>query len=361
MVMDCKIKIKTKNMTQLAEYRSYLLKNPKLKYLFIELTDHCNLGCLHCGSNCNQLKKHYIDTKLIINTLNQIAEDFAPRDIMICLTGGEPLLHPDFYLIVEEINKLSFKCGITTNGTLIDEETAYKLKINKLESITISLDGLEEEHEWLRNNKGCFKKTIAAIHRLNSIDIPVQVTTVIHKRNIHELDLMYELMCSLKICSWRVINIEPIGRALLNNELLLSHSEFTYLLDYIRNKRYSVNTPMDVCFGCSHYLSYEYEHEVRDNYFICGAGIYVGSILYNGDIYSCLDIKRRKELVQGNIKKDRFSDVWKNRFKEFRADRTNLCEKCQKCNEKDFCNADSMHTWDFDNNKPMFCFLRKVE
>lgn len=49
MVMDCKIKIKTKNMTQLAEYRSYLLKNPKLKYLFIELTDHCNLGCLHCG------------------------------------------------------------------------------------------------------------------------------------------------------------------------------------------------------------------------------------------------------------------------------------------------------------------------
>ena len=116
---------------------------------------------------------------------------------------------------------------------------------------------------------------------------------------------------------------------------------------------------MDVCFGCSHYLSFEYEHELRDNYFICGSGIYVGSILCNGDIYSCLDIERRPELIQGNIARDRFSDVWRDGFRQFRSDRTELCESCRRCEEREFCAGDSTHTWDFDQNKPMFC-IRSV-
>ena len=115
---------------------------------------------------------------------------------------------------------------------------------------------------------------------------------------------------------------------------------------------------MDVRFGCSHYLSYEYEHEVRDYYFICGSGIYVGSILCNGDIYSCLDIERRPELIQGNIAKDRFSVVWYERFREFRADRTQYSKDCKNCTERLFCNGDSTHTWDFTVNEPMFCFKK---
>lgn len=115
---------------------------------------------------------------------------------------------------------------------------------------------------------------------------------------------------------------------------------------------------MDVCFGCSHYLSYEYEREVRNNYFICGSGIYVGSILCNGDIYSCLDIERRQELIQGNIATDRFSKVWFEKFKEFREERIIKCDRCNHCREKEFCNGDSMHTWDFEHNIPLFCILK---
>jgi len=339
------------------------------------IADRCNLDCLHCGSNCSSSitntnttttnttthnNDHYIETPLILNTLKELAIDYNPKTIMICLTGGEPLLHPDFFIIAKEIVKLGFPWGITTNGTLIDEEKAKSLKALNLESISISLDGLKENHEWLRKVKGCFDKTIKAVEYLNSVNIPVQITTVIHKKNFGELEEMFELMKNIKVSSWRIVNIEPIGRALEFKDLLLSYEEMIELIEFIREKRYSKEVDFDVCFGCSHYLSYEYENEVRDNYFICGAGIYVGSILCNGDIYSCLDIERRKELVQGNINVDRFSDVWQNRFKEFRENRADKSRECAGCKEREFCNADSMHTWDFEANEPMFCILRKV-
>ncbi|MCR5608441.1 MAG: radical SAM protein [Lachnospiraceae bacterium] len=350
-----KIEIKSRDMDRLSEYRRGLLSNPRLTYLFVELTEQCNLNCLHCGSSCNQSKKQYIDTKLLLDAIRKLANDCNPKGVMVCLTGGEPLLHPDFFLIVKEIVDLGFSWGMTTNGTLIDRDMAVKLKTYNLKSVTISIDGLKESHEWLRRVDNCFEASMEAVSFLNEAGILVQITTVVHKKNISELDDMYKLMCGLNIASWRVINLEPIGRANESKDLLLSKEEIIYLLDFIKNKRYDNSCPMDVRFGCSHYLSYEYEHEVRDNYFICGSGIYVGSILCNGDIYSCLDIERRKELVQGNIKTDRFYDVWINRFKEFRADRAKLSEKCSKCSERSFCNGDAAHTWDYDNNEPLLC------
>ena len=156
-----------------------------------------------------------------------------------------------------------------------------------------------------------------------------------------------------------MINLEPIGRALSHPELLLSREEFTGLLDFIRARRFDPATPMDVRFGCSHYLSYEYEHEVRDNYFLCGSGLYVASILCSGEIYSCLDIERRPELVQGHIARDRFSEVWRDKFQAFRADRSESCAECRRCTERTFCGGDAAHTWDYERNKPLFCFLRK--
>jgi MoaA/NifB/PqqE/SkfB family radical SAM enzyme len=215
------------------------------------------------------------------------------------------MLHPDFYKVVEKVVELGFPWGMTTNGTLLEKKDAKRLKRLKLYSVTISLDGLEGTHEWLRNVPGCSQKTLDAVRDMQSAGILVQITSVIHKRNFHELEALYQLMCDMHVFSWRVINLEPIGRVREGGEeLLLAPEEFKRLLEFIRSKRYSRDTPLDVRFGCSHYLSFKYEREVRDNYFICGAGIYEGSILCNGDIYACLDIERRKELVQGNVMSD---------------------------------------------------------
>ena len=86
-----KVGIKSRDMGRLAEYREYLRRHPRLTYLFAELTDRCNLACLHCGSSCGGGEGRLLDTKLLLRTLGEVAEDFEPRTVMICLTGGEPL------------------------------------------------------------------------------------------------------------------------------------------------------------------------------------------------------------------------------------------------------------------------------
>lgn len=233
-----KIEAKFENMARLAEYRDYLRTHPKLTYLFIELTDQCNLNCLHCGSSCLQAKRHHINTDQLLRALKEVAQDYDPKSVMICLTGGEPMLHPAFSEIVRETVRLGFPWGMTTNGTLIDEEWAQRLKGLNLGSITISMDGLKEKHEWLRGVKGSFQKTVDAIRALNSVELPVQVTTVVHRQNFSELEAMYQLMCELKVFSWRIINMEPIGRALQHKDLLLKRDEMLRLLGFIREKRF---------------------------------------------------------------------------------------------------------------------------
>lgn len=353
--------IKHADMKRLAQYRDTLYTNPRLTYLFFELTDACNLSCLHCGSGSCPQNKTYLPASSAKAVMDLVAARYGPQSIMICLSGGEPLLHPDFFDIASYAKDSGFSCGITTNGTLIDQHAAKRMVDAGIDSVTFSLDGLQDTHDWFRNSTGAFEKAVQGIRHLLEASggkMLTQITTVIHKKNIHQLESIYQLVCELGIGSWRVINLEPIGRALEHQELLLDSNQICELLEFIRTKRYSSQVKIDVTYGCSHYLGEDFERTVRDNYFICGSGIYVASILCNGDIYSCMDIERRPELVQGNISTDNFIDVWENRFQAFRQDRTREHEACRQCADRDFCRGDAAHTWDYDNHQPLFCFKK---
>ncbi len=98
-----KIEVKSRDMCRLGHHREKLRENPRLTYFFMELTNWCNLACAHCGSRCSQNDGIFTGTKLLLRTLETVAEDFVPGSVMICLTGGEPMLHPDFYKIVEKV------------------------------------------------------------------------------------------------------------------------------------------------------------------------------------------------------------------------------------------------------------------
>ncbi len=346
---------KYKHMEQLAEYREGLKKKPLLKNLFLELTLKCNEHCLHCGSYCGDVKSEELTLEQYKTFLDEVKADFGTKGYMLCITGGEPLLRKDFFEIMGYAHMLGFKWGMTSNGTLITPEVANKLYEAGMSTISISIDGLEETHDAFRQTKGGYRKAMEGIQNL--IDVgkfkTIQVTTVVTHQNIGELDRLYEIFDKMDIDSWRVINIEPMGRAKLHPELILIKEDYQYMMEFIRNKRMN-EEPVE--YGCSHYLGAEYEHEIRDWYFICSAGLYVASITANGDIIACLDIERRPELVQGNILKDRFKDVWENKFKEFRIDLSDKCSKCRSCSEKDRCHGDSYHSWDFEKNEPILCF-----
>lgn len=347
--------VKTEHLKMLAEYKEKLMKEPKLKFLFLELTMRCNENCLHCGSHCNDVQSEELDIYTYMEFLDKIKRDFGTEELMLCVTGGEPLLRKEFFDIMSYAHRLGFRWGMTSNGILINDMTAKQLQRAGMSTISISIDGLKDTHDWFRRTPKAYTKAIKGIKALvdNGSFKHVQITTVVHKRNIDELEELFQIVSEADVDSWRVINIEPIGRAKQHPELLLDDDDYRTLFNFIKEKR---EKGFPVQYGCTHYLGLDYEREVRDWYFLCNAGIYTASIMANGDIGACLDIERRPETIMGNILTDDFTEVWKNKFEIFRKPLADKNEKCSACESKQFCGGGSCHSWDYDNNEQQVCF-----
>ena len=349
------VNMKTRHLDQLREYRKTLFTKPELRNLFLELTLRCNERCMHCGSYCGDVESEELTVEQYRTFLRQVKEDMSTKGKMLDITGGEPLLRKEFFDIMGIAHELGFHWGMTSNATLIDDSVARDLKRVGMGTISVSIDGLEETHDAFRRTPGGYKKAMNGINSLLRVGgfESIQVTTVVTHQNIGQLDELFKIFNEMDIDSWRVINMEPMGRAKQHPELILTKEDYQYLFEFIRNKRIAGEP---VAYGCSHYLGMEYEREVRDWYYLCTAGLYTASICANGDIIACLDIERRPEFVQGNILRDRFSEVWNNKFQIFRRDLSDDNPTCAKCDQKDYCHGDSYHSWDFDKHEPMLCF-----
>ena len=348
------LSIKKKQLDELSEYREKLYKAPQLRQLFFELTLRCNSACFHCGSRCTPQSPDGLPVGEYLRVLDEVEARYGNRMTQICLTGGEPLLYEDFFELAQEIHDRGFRWGMTSNGTLISREVARKLHETGMGTISISVDGLPETHDRLRGMPGGFERTMAGVRNLIEEGgfHAIQITTVVNHQNIGELDALFEYFDSVDIDSWRVIGLEPIGRALEHPDLLLTAEDQRRLFAFIREKRLA---DFPVTYGCSHYLGLEWEREVRDWYFLCNAGVYVAGILSNGDIGACLDIERRPETIQGNIGKDSFVDVWENRFELFRRPLCGRNAVCRECSAAKYCAGGSFHSWDYDKNEQRIC------
>lgn len=338
-----------------------LCENPKLDTLFWETTLRCNAKCKHCGSRAGENVKFEdeLNGEEVKKVFKEVASKYDAKEILIAVTGGEPLVREDVFDVMKYAKSLGFYWGMTTNGILITDEVVAKMKESGMSTISISLDGLEKSHDEFRGVPGSFNKIIENVKRLqnaNFLDC-LQITTVVNKTNINELEEMYELMKEIKVDSWRVVNMDPIGRANDNNDIALDNEDYKYLINFIKTKR--KKSKFDVTYGCSHYLGLKYEKETRRNMFMCRTGFSIGSILYNGDIFVCPNVERRPELIQGNIRENSFLEVWENKYEWFRDINKFKCGDCEKCEDWKYCRGDAVHTWDFENNKPKIC-LNKV-
>ena len=346
--------IKKKQLESLQQYRKKLYGAPQLRQLFMELTLKCNAACFPCGSRCTPQSPDGLPVEEYVRVLRQVKERYGNRMTQICLTGGEPLLYKDFFVLAEEIHRNGFRWGITSNGTLITRDVARRLRETGMGTISISVDGMPETHDKLRGMPGGFERTMQGIQNL--IDEggfhEIQVTTVINHQNIGELEDLFQYFDKVDIDSWRVIGLEPIGRALEHPDLLLTPEDQRRLFAFIKSKR---TADYPVTYGCSHYLGLEWEREVRDWYFLCNAGVYVAGILSNGDISACLDIERRTETIQGNIFRDDFLDVWENGFSFFRRPLSERSAVCHGCSAEEFCAGGACHSWNYDRNEQMIC------
>lgn len=296
-----KNKMKLSHLDLQHDLRLKFFEKPILRQLFFELTLNCNEHCWHCGSRCGDVHSDEMPPQQWKEILDQLKEDYEGALPQINVTGGEPLLYSGFEEVMSYAHSLGFKWGMTSNAILITPEVARMLKRCGMNTISVSIDGLSETHDRIRGLKGAYKRAMEGIQNL--IDLHcfdnIMATTVVNHETIGELESLYKIMCSVDIDSWRVMGIEPIGRALEHPELLLTDDDHRTIMDFIRSKR-ADNDP--VSYGCCHYLGLEYEREVRDWYFFCMAGVTVASITSTGDVYGCLDIDRSQPgIIQGNV------------------------------------------------------------
>lgn len=328
----------------------------ELNYLFWECTTRCNLNCLHCGSDCHVDSSHpdmpLEDFIAALDTINKPANNF-----IVALTGGEPLLRKDLETVGMEIRKRGMRWGMVSNGHLYDPQRHKALLNAGMGALTISVDGLEESHDWLRNKPGSFARVDRAIElAANSVRLNFDVVTCVNKHNLKELPSIYGYLNALKVKAWRLFTIIPIGRATENPELHLSDGEFKELLDFIVMHRKKGS--MDVKFSCEGYVG-SYESKVRDTPYFCRAGINIGSILIDGSISACPNIDR--SFIQGNIYKDNFHHIWQSKFKPFRDRSWTRKGMCSSCKDYRECQGNGFHNWHGAKSNPLVCHKGKIE
>jgi len=342
-------------------YRRLETRQHPLLYLFLEITKQCNLSCRHCGSDCGrEAGAKELSTESWLKIIEDIRDSFG-NSVVLVLTGGEPLLHPELDRIAAHISKLSMRWGMVTNGQLLSESRLEQLTANRIESITVSLDGPRREYDQLRNRPGSFDKTFQAMKLIGQSSIPMSdVVTCVHPGNLDKLDATAEIILESGIPAWRLFRIFPSGRAAEHRELNLDYDKTWQMLRWIEaNRPRLAQRGLKVGASCEGYLPFDFDRRVRDVPFFCRAGINFGAILCDGTVTGCSN--NDPSFHQGNVLENNFRHIWETRFKEFRR-RDWLAEtNCADCEEVRRCRGGSIHLWKLGEKSPAFCYHRPVE
>lgn len=349
-----------KERTRLAlhgQFRKVQTKLHDLTYLMWECTLNCNLGCLHCGSDCRVDARHKdMPAKDFLAILDMIAPKVKTEKTMIVLTGGEPCLRPDLEAIGKEIYKRRFPWGMVSNGWALTEKKINGLMQSGMRSLTISLDGLEQSHDTFRGRKGSYRKALDAIRTAARTEgLVFDAVTCVNQKNISELPRIRDLLIEAGLKQWRLFNIFPRGRAAQYDWMELPDDQFRQVFDFIVQTRREGR--IKASYSCEGFLG-EYENTARDGYFFCRAGVNIAGILNNGDITGCTSM--RDDYIQGNIYQDNFPDVWENRFQNMRDRgwlRTGICKDCKVFKH---CQGSGLHLRDAKTGELMYCHLKKL-
>ena len=341
----------------------------ELNYLFWECTTRCNLHCRHCGSDC-AVSSGDKDMPLedFLSAFDTIPKKEIAPHFTVVLTGGEPLLRPDLHEIGVTLRKRGVGWSMVTNGYLYDRDTHTSLMDAGMGALTISLDGLEAEHDWMRGVNGSYNRAVEAIaiaakERCLNFD----VVTCVNQRNLPQLQAIHDQLAGMGVRQWRIFTIIPIGRARDCADLHLSNQQFVQLMEFIKDKRQAATQAlkhhppranMNVTFSCEGYLG-RYERKVRQNPYMCHAGINIASVLIDGTICGCPNIDRNA-FAQGNIYRDSLWQVWQNKFQPFRDRswaRRGMCKECKVFRD---CLGNGMHNWLGDCQEVINCHYCKL-
>jgi radical SAM protein with 4Fe4S-binding SPASM domain len=308
-------------------------------YAVFDVTNRCNLRCLHCYSSEQREELTTTDVYHVLDKLSTAGVG------MIDFGGGEPLLRTDIFDILTYAKHLGFYTSISTNGTLLDETCVKRLKTLRIDHVCISLDGATPEtHDHIRDKKGAYEKTISGIKNCVNAGITTQISTVFMNSNINELRDMYTLLESLHVDGWYIYDFVPAGRGKELQQEVLTPEQRKRLFEYLQEiapsstmtlKPYPYLITINSASRTETYFYKKYGR-LTELFKGCLSGRWVCHISSNGDLHPCHLLPH----ILGNLTQESFEDIWFNKnnpvLKELR-DRRLVKGTCGKCTYRDVC------------------------
>ena len=300
--------------------------SPSLRYMLIHLTSECNLKCRHCYLGEPEKQS------LPYEDVEKVLKDFQDlQGLTVLFSGGEALKYKDFWKLNEKIPEYDMSFELLSNGTLVTEEDARRLNFSKIQ---VSLDGMEEGHDFMRSN-GSYKKAISGIENLIKAGKKVSIATMVHKKNLDEFEDMEKLLTSYGIDKWIVSAPCEAGRWEKNHEYGVDNKTATPII-----KKYTRGT--------------EGPHKSTGDY-TCGTHLFV--VMPDGTYSSCAVMIDSL----GKINDISLEEAWKSK-KRIRIDELTECKSCDVIKEcKGGCRQHALVNGNIYGKDPQACEIFEKE
>ena len=307
-------------------------KKPAHHSLQWHITHRCNLRCAHCYQEDYQAETSRSDMTEILDKY----ERFLKNNNLyghVFLTGGEPLVHRDFFFLAEEILRRGMLLTVMTNGTLIGHKEANRIACSGVDCVQISLDGTPEQHDAIRGG-GNFARALEGIDRLKEEGVDVIVSFTAQKSNYRSLSKLARI-CEAhgvdKLWWDRVVTETPEDAERL--ALTTGQFEKTVRKAGKLNKKYARPNGRSLVslerslqfFGC----------DGRCGIYKCRVGGNMLTLLADGSVMPC----RRLPFVIGNIKDGEFDEIINSSDLVARMREAPLPEKCAGCAYEETCHG----------------------
>lgn len=320
--------------------RDSAVAGPRL--IAFEMTAACNLKCVHCRAcSLEQRAADELSTDECMKFFDDIAA--LPQKPVLIMTGGEPLIRPDFFELLEYANRLQINKAVATNATMLDEKTANKLAKNGVTMVSVSLDEADPKgHDDFRKVDGAFKMSMSGIENIKAAGLKFQINTTITRKNYSNVAQIYDMALKLGAGAVHIFLLVPTGRAENMKGEEITPGEYEKVLNWFYDKKREAGDKINLKATCApHYYrimrqrakadgiavtEQNFGHDVRTRGCLAGCGFaFVSS---RGLVQGC----GYMPISAGNIRQEPFSKIYAESdfFKKLR-DFSNIKGKCGSC------------------------------
>ena len=318
-----------------------------------ELTLACSLKCLHCGSQAGTARKNELSISECFTVAQQLYELGCKE---ITFIGGEVFLYRGWEKLTKFVSEKGIIVNIVSNGFTIGAKELRQLKESQIINIGISLDGMEYNHNKIRNNTRCFARVEKSIQLLTKNKIPVGVITSLLDCNYYDLENIYTFLLQNKVSVWQLQIAAPMGNMKKKFLTVLDPQKVPMVTEFIRNK----NSEQNILLIGADSIGYYDDNEVHIRGYSsplcywngCKAGItsiFIDSI---GNVKGCGALYDDK-FIEGNVRKQSLKEIWQNK-NTFLYNRNFSCKKltgfCKKCDVNEICKGGCRALNFFSNN-----------